>query len=59
MDRELNSGETGCCCSWIMGWAINLTIGKIFITAGERITLDLIKMNIKIIYRNLYGYYFL
>ena len=41
-----------------MAWAVNLTVGQIFITARERIILDLIKMNIKIIYKNLDGYYF-
>jgi len=38
-------------------WAITLTIGQIFITARLNIILDLIKMNIKIIYMNLDGYF--
>ncbi len=38
------------------GMAIILTVGQIFITARERIILDLIEMNIKIIYKNLDGY---
>jgi len=33
----------------VKSWAINLTAGQIFITARERIILDLIKMNIQII----------
>ncbi len=37
---------------------MNLTARQIFITARERIILDLIKMNIKIIYKNLDGCYF-
>ncbi len=43
--------ETECCCRRVMAWAINLTVGQIFITARERIILDLIKMSIKIIYK--------
>jgi hypothetical protein len=38
--------------------AINLAIGQIFMTARERIILDLIKMNIKIISKNLDGIVF-
>ncbi len=61
--RELNCGETEtekgremeCCCGWVMAWAINLTVRQIFII---RIIKDLIKMNIKIICKNLDGYYF-
>ncbi len=38
--KEVNSGETEkergremeCCCGWVTGWAINLTVGQIFIT---------------------------
>ncbi len=64
--RELKSGETErergretkCCWGRVMAWAINLTVGQIFITARKWIILDLIKMNIKIIYKNLDGYYF-
>jgi hypothetical protein len=65
--RELNCGETEkergketeCCCGWVMVRAINFSVGQIFIAARERIILDLIKINIKIIYKNLDGYYFL
>jgi hypothetical protein len=60
VDRELNSGETEidgreteCCCGRVMAWAINLTVGQIFIIARKGIILDLIKMNIKIICKNL------
>ena len=64
--RKLNGGETErvrgreteCCCRWVTVWAINLAIGQIFITARERRLLDLIKMKIKIIYKNLDGHYF-
>jgi hypothetical protein len=41
----------------VAAWAMNLTIGQIFITARERIILGLIKMNIKIIFKNLEGYF--
>ncbi len=41
----------------VVAWAINLTVGQIFITARERIILDLIKMNIKTIFNNLDGYF--
>ncbi len=58
-DRERERDrQTDCCCKRVTEWAINLTVGQIFITARERIILDLIKMNIEIIYKNLDGYYF-
>ncbi len=50
--------ETECFCGWVTAWAINCTVGQILITARETIILDLIKMNIKIICKNLDGYYF-
>jgi hypothetical protein len=57
--RERNrERQRECCCRWVIAWAIKLTVGQIFITASERIILDLIKMNIKIIHNNLDGYYF-
>jgi hypothetical protein len=34
--------ETECCCKRVTAWAINLNVGQIFITARERIILDLI-----------------
>ncbi len=45
MGRELNSGETErergreaeCCRKMVTAWAINLTIGQIFVTARGRI----------------------
>jgi hypothetical protein len=46
-----------CCCERDTAWAINLTVGQIFISARERIVLYLIKMNIKIICKNLDGYF--
>jgi hypothetical protein len=59
-DRERKRGRvTECCCRRVMAWAINLTIEQMFITARERIILDLIKINIKIICDNLEGYHFL
>jgi hypothetical protein len=59
-DREREQGgETECCCGLVTVWAINFTFGLIFITGRERIILDVIKINIKIIYKNLDGYYFL
>jgi hypothetical protein len=45
-----------------MGYGVgnkHLTVGQIFIAARERITLDVIKMNFKIICKNSNGYYFL
>jgi hypothetical protein len=35
--------ERECCCGQVTAWAINLTVGQIFIPARERIILDLIK----------------
>jgi hypothetical protein len=46
------------CCDRVMVWAINLTVVQIFIAVRERIILGLIKMNNKIIYKKLDGYYF-
>ncbi len=50
--------ETECFCGWVTAWAINCTVGQILITARERIILVPIKMNIKIIFKNLDGDYF-
>ncbi len=66
MGRELNSGKTErergrvteCCSRRVTALAINLTIGQIFMAAGEQIILRLIKMNIKIISKNLDGFTF-
>jgi hypothetical protein len=44
--------EVECCGKRVMAWAINLTVGQIFMAASERIIRDLIKMNIKIIFKN-------
>jgi hypothetical protein len=53
-DRERERGrETECCSERVTVWAINLTAGQIFMAATERVTLNLIKMNIKIISKNL------
>jgi hypothetical protein len=38
--------ETERSCERVAVWAINLTVGQIFITARERIIIGLIKMNI-------------
>jgi len=55
--RELNSRERAmeCCFKQVTAWAINLTVVQIFFTARERIILNLIKMDIKIICQNLEG----
>ncbi len=45
------------CGKWVMVWAINLTIGQIFMAARERIIQNLIKMNIKISSKNLDVYF--
>jgi hypothetical protein len=42
-----------CCYKRVAAWAVNLTVGQIFITARERIIQDVIKMDIKIIFKNL------
>jgi hypothetical protein len=58
-DRETETErETECCSKRVTTWAINLTIGQIFMAARERIILDLIKINIKIS-KNLDGIVFL
>jgi len=60
LERQRERGrETAAkkCCKGVMVWAINLTVGQIFITAREKIILALIKMNIKIICNNLDGYF--
>ncbi len=49
--------EMECCYERDTAWAIKLTVGQIFITARERIILCLMKMNIKIICKNLHGYF--
>ena len=60
MGRELNSGETEReLWKRITAWAINLTVGQIFKAGGAQIILGLIKMNIKIISKNLDGIIFL
>ncbi len=64
--RELNSGETKrergreveCCSQRVTASAINLPVGQIFMAARERIILGLIKMDIKIIPKNLDGIVF-
>ncbi len=56
IDREWERAE--CCSKRVLAWAINLAITQIFMTARERIILDLIKMNIKIISKNLDGIVF-
>jgi hypothetical protein len=64
---RLNSRESGgereremeCCSKRVLAWAIKVAVGQIFMTARERIIQDLIKMNIKIISKNLDGIIFL
>ncbi len=57
VERQKERGrETKHSYERVAAWAINLTIEQIFITARERIILDLIKTNIKIIFKNLDGY---
>jgi hypothetical protein len=63
--RELNSGETKrergregeCCSKRVTASAINLTVRQIFMAARERIILGLIKMNVKIISKNIDRWY--
>ncbi len=65
--RELNSRETKrergreteCCCKRVAAWTLNLTVGENIYDGQRMIILDLIKMNIYIIYKNLDGYSFL
>ena len=45
--------ETECCYKRVAARVVNLTVGQIFITARERIILDLIKINIKNIFKSL------
>ena len=59
--RDRDRGERDRVLLW-MGYGVgnkHLTVGQIFIAARERIILDVIKMNIKIICKNSNGYYFL
>jgi hypothetical protein len=44
-ERQTNR-ETERSCERVAVWAINLTVGQIFITARERIIIGLIKMDI-------------
>jgi hypothetical protein len=61
--NRLNSGETERkrnrdrerCLQRVLVWAINLAVGQIFMTARERIIRDLIKINMRIIFKNLDG----
>jgi hypothetical protein len=59
-EREIEKErESECCSKRVTVWAINLTVGQIFMAARERIIiLDLIKINIKIS-KNLDGIVFL
>jgi hypothetical protein len=54
-ERERERERRSVAADGLRRWAINLTVGPIFITARERTKLDLIKMNIKIICKNLDG----
>ncbi len=60
--NRLNSGErereTERCSKSVLAWVINLTVGQIFMTGRERIIQDFIKMDIKIISKNLDGIIF-
>ncbi len=49
--------EVECCYKRVVAWAINLAVGQIFMTARVRIIRNLIKMNIRIIFKNLECYF--
>ncbi len=57
LGNRLNSGETEReterCSKSVLAWAINLTVGQMFMTARDRIIRDFIKIDIKIISKNL------
>jgi hypothetical protein len=54
-EREL---EVEHCGERVTAWAINVPVGQIFVAAREGKICDLIKVNVKIISKNLDGLFF-